>query len=325
VGLGKMGMLHLDKLMHHPRVELVGVCDNESRKLQEIAKSFQIPIFSDPEALFFESDAAIIATPTATHYSLTQKALSHDLHVFVEKPICESIAEGLDLIKAAQKKNRILQTGFIERYRWMRLVREIPQLWNEKPRVITTERSSSEPSRDPQADIVTDLMIHDIDFVIWALGEMPTCVQAQGLSLRGGRLDLALAQFEFPSGAVASLKAQWIAPERKREAQIFWKTSALHFDLLSQKAHHTQFVENGNRQRIEIKGSVNDPLADQLEAFVAAIENSGSAMVSGQDGNRAFEVCQAIKDSIESKSLIELPLFSKNQTASFSNLGDYVN
>ena len=325
IGLGKMGMLHLEKLSLNNRIALSGVWDIDSTKTEAAAKLFNVKPFPDSDSLFLESDAVVIASPTPTHFALARQAFDHDLHVFLEKPLAQTLSEGQELVRIASKKNKILQTGFLERYRWMRLQHTVPDLWSSRPKLILSERSSSEPSRDPQADIVTDLMIHDIDFVLWTFGKKPSTVHAEGISLRGRGLDLAYARLSFDSGEVAHLKAQWVAPQRIRNTQVFWDKNRLHFNLLTQEANSAEFNETRLFQNRKWQIAGPDPLTDQINAFVSAIEGSTALVVDGHQGCSAQEVCEAIKKSIQERTKLSVATAAEKHSPSLQSQGDYVN
>lgn len=314
VGLGKMGSYHLEKLIHHPEVSLVGIYDKDHDRSSHISQAFGIKAFSTPDELFFESDSIFIASPTSTHFDLGQKALQSGLHVFIEKPICDRVELAAELVKIAREKNLVLQTGFVERYRWLSLVGQLPHLFRQKPLLITTERNSVVPSRERNTDVITDLMIHDIDFVLWTVQEPPISVFAEGVSVGKTTIDAAQVRLEFPSGTVAYLKANWVASERHRQTQLFWNNRIVNCDLLSGTA---QVLESGAERPVDQQSyplAKLDSLTEQIDSFVRAIKGSANVAVSGADGLKALEVSEAIKQKIidkQSEKLRITPLEKK--------------
>ncbi|MFM8270613.1 MAG: Gfo/Idh/MocA family protein [Pseudomonadota bacterium] len=301
VGLGKMGSYHLDKLLRHPDVELLGIYDKDQTRSAQVATDFGLKVFSTPEELFFEVDAVFIASPTRTHFELGLKALNNDLHVFIEKPICDRVELAAELVRVADEKKLIFQTGFVERYRWFSLVKQLPGMFKQKPLLISTERNSVVPSREKGMDVITDLMIHDIDLVLWMVQEPPVSIFAEGGSAGQTDIDLAQVRLEFPSGTVAYLKASWVASERHRETQLFWNDRIINCDLLSGTA---EVLETGSDRPIDRQTYPliqTDSLTEQVNAFVKSVKRIAPIAVSGTEGLRALEVSEAIKQKIREK------------------------
>ena len=296
VGAGRMGRFHLEKLKLHPEVEISGVFD-KNPNLKENLNLSEIRAFSSLEELVFESDALVIASPTSTHYAIARLALENGLHIFVEKPICDKTVYASDLVRLAKEKNRVIQTGFVERYRWLELEKMLNQDFLVKPSLLAAERIACEPSREPDLDVVMDLMIHDVDLVLWALKEPPISIVAEGISFGLRTIDLAYARLEFPSGAIAHLKAQWGSPFKRRETHLAWTDRTLSHDLLNGKA----FVFEGSSK--ELTPPSFDALSRQLNGFVRAIQGKEDVIVTGTDGLRALEICDEIRGKISEKKL----------------------
>lgn len=291
VGLGRMGSYHLEKLMEHSQVELCGVLDKEHERAQSVAAGKGVKVFSSEEELFFESDAIIVASPTPTHFEIAKKALDNNLHVFVEKPICDHLESAAQLVRLAEQKNRVLQTGFVERYRWRSLMGELPQWFNKKPVLITTERNAIAPSREIGMDVVTDIMIHDVDFVLWLLGEPPVSIQASGVSVKNSVIDIAHARLEFSSGVTAHLQVNWLSPQRRRETQLVWEQGSLLHDQITGRAQISP-------TNVSLESKVTDPLQMQLDTFIEAVNGQAPVFSSGLEGLRTLEVVEAIKNKI---------------------------
>lgn len=297
-----MGSYHLDKLLKHPEVELTGIFDKDSGITKQKQSEFGVKTFSSVEELIFESDAVIISSPTPTHFSFGKLALDNGVHVFLEKPICQTTSQAAELVALAQQKDKILQTGFVERYRWRELQNKLPQEFSKKPAFIGTERSALSPSREKGLDVVSDLMIHDVDFVLSAIKEPPVSVVADGLSQGITEIDFVHARLEFPSGTVAHLKAQWGGSVQRRETHLIWLEKNLVHDLTHGKA--TLNVTNGgsSRESLVVELQETDPLSVQLAEFVKSAQGLQPPVVSGREGLRALEVCEEIKNKIRDRA-----------------------
>jgi len=294
VGLGKMGQLHLNKALLENEIEISGIYDLDLDQCQKVAAQFRVKTFEDLDQLFFESDAIVVAASTKAHFEIAVKAIGHGLALFIEKPICDSVEKAEQLISLAKEKNVLIQVGFVERYCWKKLVDLKPGLFSSRPKLISTERCASKPSREKGLDIVSDLMIHDIDFVLWAMGEPPISISAEGVSVGYSPVDVAFARIDFASGSVAYLRAAWIFTETKRATQVSLTDSYLSFDLQNRKAQ----ILTAHQSVEDIGLTELDPLSEQLKMFVHAVQGNGVCLVSGVDGLKSLEVTELIKQQI---------------------------
>ncbi|NBX77249.1 MAG: gfo/Idh/MocA family oxidoreductase [Proteobacteria bacterium] len=326
IGLGKMGTFHLEKLLKHPEVQLVGVYDKDESRLAQVATEHGIKPYAKPEDLFFDIDAVFIASPTRTHFELGKQALENNLHLFIEKPICDRVELAAELVKISQQKNLVLQTGFVERYRWLSLLTKVPLRSPKKPNIISTVRNSLVPSRERGMDIVTDLMIHDIELVLWLMQEPPVSISAEGASAGLTPIDIAYARLEFPSGTVAHLKANWVASARQRETQLVWNDRIVNYDLLTGNADILNIENDEPLEKQTYSFCETDSLSNQVDAFVKAVKGQNQVPVSGSDGLRALEVTEAIKQKIiEKQSQSEKLRLSPLERKFLSRYwGDYV-
>jgi predicted dehydrogenase len=322
VGLGKMGAYHLQKLLEHPQVELSGIYDKNPEVAQAAAQQFNLKIFSTPEDLFLESDAAIIASPTPTHHPLGKLALEAGIHVLIEKPLCDRVEFAEELVSIANQNQIVLQTGFVERYRLLEALREAP---TEKPVFIASERCATSPSREKGLDVVTDLMIHDIDLVLYLLREPPVLVTAEGFSLKISEIDCAHARLEFASGAVAHLKANWIAMDRQRLTHVVYDDTSITIDLLNQKIQTITASESSEVRKHQAALKEIDALRTQLDFFVSAIQGSSKPTVSGLDGLRAIEVCEVIKQRIRERNNQQISVTPREKQFLTKVWGGHVN
>jgi len=315
VGLGKMGQRHLEKLINHSGVEISGLFDVDSSRCLQIANQYQLRSFQNLDELFFNSDAVMIAASTSSHFEIARKAISHELAVFIEKPICHSVEKAEQIVRLAREKKCLIQTGFVERYSWKKLLELKPDWFAHRPQLISTERCSSQPSRERGLDIVSDLMIHDIDFVLWSLREPPITIASEGVSVGCSPIDIAFARLEFASGAVAYLKAAWVLNENKRFTQISSGQSSLGFDLKNREA---KYFGNG-----ELSEGLNlselDPLSEQLDSFVGAIKGKENCVVKGIDGLKALEISELIKQQILSEEIKRTTLSDRERRFLFKS------
>ena len=128
IGVGKMGLSHLSVINTHPRVQVVGLCDAMGYVLDMMNKYTGLAVFGDYRGLIEQAkpDAVIIATPSRTHGEIARYALEREIHVFVEKPFCLSLAEGRQLVALADRAKAVNQVGY--HYRFVGALQHVKRL-----------------------------------------------------------------------------------------------------------------------------------------------------------------------------------------------------
>ncbi len=268
VGAGRMGQLHLSKLLHLPGIELIGICDPKGSPIDSV------PLFENYQALLFEVDAMVIASSTASHFELAKQALEQGVHVLVEKPMCETVFQAEQLVELARSQKLCLQVGFLERFRLKRLTGEKQM---GPIRALHTVRHATSLPRENGIDIVSDMMVHDLDLVIGLINQEPVVEFAMGGNTVSPYLDFADVRLHFPNGVVANLNVQRAVPKQQRTFHIETPDHRYEFDLL-----------NGQM----------DPLKEQLEEFVLAIREGRKPLVTGEDGVRVMKLTDKILSQI---------------------------
>jgi predicted dehydrogenase len=301
IGMGHMGRIHADKVKEMESVVLCGLIDADHACLEEASKKHATPCFRDHRQILSRADAALIATPTETHYAIAKDCLERGIHVFMEKPITATAGEAEELIALAKAKQLVLQVGHLERFspafaRALRYVKD--------PMFIEAQRISMFTGRSTDIDVIMDLMIHDIDLVLSIAGGKVTDVRAQGTPVVTNKIDLANARIEFESGCVASLTASRASKKKERTFKIFQKDRYLNIDLL--KGHMTALArDNKGSVRLEdYQAEQIDPVKDELNDFVHAIQEKREPRVEGEHGLKALLLANLIKEAIE-KNLAE--------------------
>jgi predicted dehydrogenase len=163
-------------------------------------------------------DAATVAVPTVHHHAVASALLDAGLDLLVEKPLAASLSQADDLIARAQKTNRILQPGHLERFNPAVLAVE-PKV--KRPMFFEAHRLSIFTPRALDVDVVLDLMIHDLDIVLTLANSPVREVRAVGLPILSPKVDIANVRVEFESGCVANFTASRVSTERVRKLRFF--------------------------------------------------------------------------------------------------------
>ena len=114
IGAGHLGKFHLNNWVNIEGVQLIGFTDTDDKNAEQVAQKYQIPRFTDVEKLIDACDALDIVAPTSFHFELCELAIKKGKHVFVEKPLANTMEEAKTLVKLAKEANIKFQVGHVE-------------------------------------------------------------------------------------------------------------------------------------------------------------------------------------------------------------------
>jgi predicted dehydrogenase len=297
IGVGALGQHHARVYAELPEATLVGVHDRDPGRAAEVAARHGCRVFDDAEALAREVDAVSVAVPTEAHHAVAGALLDAGRHVLVEKPITASLAEADDLIARAAARGAALQVGHVERFNpALDILREAVA----QPRFVEAHRLGAFSPRSLDVDVVLDLMIHDLDIVLWLDGSDPVQVDAVGVPVLTPRVDIANARLRFASGLIANLTASRVSADRGRKFRVFAPRTYVSVDLAAREARVyrlSEALDENNRPDIDVqttKGEQEEPLRRQLAAFVSAVQRGARPVVAGEDGRRALALARTV-------------------------------
>jgi predicted dehydrogenase len=293
IGAGSFGQNHIRILSQLEGVELVAVVDSNL----EAASRYAVLGLADVQQLLSTSqlDAAVIATPTATHVDVAASLLEAGVSVLVEKPIAQTSAGGEKLIALAKSRGLVLQVGHLERFNPAVLALEKAVT---VPLFFEVHRMSIFTPRSLDIDVVLDLMIHDLDIVLSLTGAMPEEIRAAGISVLSPKVDIANVRLAFASGCIANLTASRVSTERIRKLRLFQPGEYLSLDYQKQEVTRIG-VRSGNIGFELLPVTPGEPLRLELESFIAAVQQRQKPRVDGQQAVNALRVGEAILAKIE--------------------------
>ena len=302
VGVGYLGQFHAEKYAKMEGVELVGVVDIDTTRAREIAKRYHTQALFRHADLFRKVQAVSVAVPTPLHHSIAKDFFVHGTDVLLEKPVANTLGETDDLIGLSDSKGLILQVGHLERFNGALVAAEKRV---QHPVFIEAHRLSPFLERGTEVDVVIDLMIHDIDILLYLMKAEVKEIHAIGSSVLTPFADFANARIEFENGCVANLTASRVSKEKTRRMRVFQSEGILTIDYLSQKAFFTKKVSPSEKKGIaqavteEIPVTKVDALEAEIHSFLQSVRNRKEAQVSGRDGKRALEVALQIIQKID--------------------------
>lgn len=221
VGVGAWGKNHVRVLSSAPESELIGVYDLDGDRAREVAASGGCRAYDDLDRLLADTEAVCVAVPTTAHLHVTLLALDRGVHVLVEKPIASTPTEADRMTEAAEKSGRVLAVGHLERFN-----PAVEALFAEAcdPRFVEIHRLSPFDVRGLDVSVVLDLMIHDIDVLLRLVRSPLADLEATGVPVLSGNIDIANARLRFENGCVANLTASRISLGKTRKIRIFEET-----------------------------------------------------------------------------------------------------
>lgn len=300
IGYGHLGRWHADKAMSLNESELVAVVDPNLETPQKFkTHNIDVPHFQNLEGVEPEYDAAIVSTPTSLHFDVCKELLNRGKHVFCEKPMTSTFDQALELEKLAKDKGLFFQVGHSERFHaiWSEVLSK-EDYFKGKP-IFHLERLAPFKGRATDVDVVQDLMIHDLDLLLYLLGEMPQSIRAFGKKMRTDKWDYAEAHLEYSSGVSAVLKVGRNYVEEIRKFEVINDCGTLKVDLFSKKLFEAKSSSTKDFV-IESQYEARDHLLEEQKAFYRAIKGEGKVPVTVEDGRAAVFLVEKVLEAIES-------------------------
>lgn len=311
LGAGHLGKIHLRLLNQSEKYDLVGFYDPNSDNADKVAAEFGYRKFETIDELIQAVDIVDIVTPTLSHHDCAKDAIQAGKHVFIEKPISNTVEEAEELITLTKQYNVKGQVGHVERFN--------PAFISTKemidnPMFIETHRLAEFNPRGTDVPVVLDLMIHDIDVILSVVKSKVKLINASGVSVISDTPDIANARIEFENGCVANLTASRISMKNMRKSRFFQKDAYISVDFLDKVCEVVKMKDapevpgdfdmilqnaEGVKKQIYFDNPevhANNAILDELETFADAINNNTTPIVTLEDGTEALRVAYKIID-----------------------------
>ena len=300
-GVGYMGEFHVRHYAANANVELVGVADIDESRAKRISQTYHCDWYADPADLVDKVEAVSIAVPSIEHRNVADLFISEGVHVLMEKPLASTVDDAEHIVNQANRHNVQLMVGHQERFNpaIIALTQQI-----DEPQYIEAHRLGLFSGRGGDVDVITDLMIHDIDLLLAFIKSPVKSVSALGSSVVTSYLDIANARIEFANGAVANVTASRVAQEKVRNFQVYTQNEYLNLDLLEQTI--TKTTKNSSARKdgsiILVKEPIeitpNLTLKAEIDHFVEILEVGTKPFVTGEDGLMALQVAQIVRETV---------------------------
>jgi UDP-N-acetylglucosamine 3-dehydrogenase len=320
IGTGAMGKNHARVCAELPNVELVGIADKDRETVELIAQRFDVSAFTDYKELLPKLDAVIIATPTVTHFDIALDAINAKKHILVEKPVCDTVEKGKQLISKAEKANIVFAVGHIERHNPVVSFVKKALETNQYGALVTlnSKRVSNFPGRIRDVGVIFDFGVHDIDVMRYIAGEIASVYAKAGVfNKQIDYEDHATIMLNFKNGLCGVIEVNWLTPMKIRKLSLTCDKSFVEADFINQSVQTAtssfEDVDDSNLFNIPIQNQLNvmdlqkrEPLKNQIADFVDAINNDKKPLVTGYDGMMAVKIAEAAVKSAETGKVVAI-------------------
>ena len=316
-GVGHLGKFHLNNWLEIENVKVVGIVDTDAEMADEVAEKYGIKRFSSADKLIDACDIVDIVVPTQFHYELCIKAIRKGKHVFVEKPLANTLEEAKTIVNMVNEANVKFQVGHVERFNPAFLALKDIDM---HPMFIEVHRLAQFNPRGTEVSVVLDLMIHDIDIILSLVKGNVRTINASGVAVMTDTPDIANVRIEFDNGCVANLTSSRISMKKMRKMRLFQKDAYIAIDFLEKNAEVIRIKEEADENAfcfdLETPNgtktiAVNNPevvesnaIKNELQSFVDAIINDTPTVVSEMDGYAAMEVAHQIITKINAAKTV---------------------
>lgn len=322
IGIGHLGRLHAQLYKEVPQAQLIGIYDSNREKAKQQGNELNVPVFQELDQLLREVDAVNIVTPTSTHKDVARAALEFNCHLFIEKPIMETVGDAEEIIRMAREKEKILQIGHIERFNPAMLALTDVDI---KPVFIESHRLAPFNPRGTDVAVILDLMIHDLDIIQMLVKSKVIQIDAHGVGVISKTVDIANARLRFENGCIANITASRISAKKMRKMRIFQSNAYISLDFVSgiSEIYYSADWQNhpfqdgtlavslgqidvGNVKKEikynKLKREGVNPLVYELTAFMESINANLPPVVTGENGMEALRLAKQIEEKIEQSS-----------------------
>lgn len=319
IGTGHLGSIHTKLWKENANIELCGIFDSDKEKAIQVSKNFMTKSYEFLEQAIDEADALTIAVPTSLHFEIASRCVILGKHCLIEKPITANYLEASKLIDEARIRNVIIQVGHVERFNPALMA---IKSYDIKPLFIEAHRLSQFKPRAIDVSVIHDLMIHDIDIILWLIKSKVKSIDADGVGVLTDNIDIANARIKFENGAVANLTASRISASPMRKMRIFQKDAYLSLDFANQEVEVFRLQEDGSAPTesgipATMLGSIDlglknkniyyekpfvptlNAIAEEQNAFIESINGNIPVPVGAEEAAEALRIAEEINSKIE--------------------------
>lgn len=305
IGIGKMGQNHLRVLSLLKGAQVEFIHDRDEAAMERLARQYGVRPSRDLDTEMGSIDAAVVCTPTSTHEDYVRRLGEHVRHLFVEKPLTASVESDEKVTRWAAAKGVRIQVGFIERFN--PVVQELKRI-TDKPEIgvisIDFTRTNRLSGRISDVDVITDLMIHDVDLALHLNGPVRQ-VSAVGVK-EGDLIGYAAATLTHRNGRFSRVVASRLTEKKMRTIQATCRDVFIDAELVrkeivvnrqsSIRQESDYYSVASIEEKVELRPQ--EALLNELQAFLGFCRGAQGAVPTAEDGLEAMRVCAQIQRQV---------------------------
>jgi len=301
IGVGKLGQHHARIYKEIENANLIGIVDNDKKRAEKISNWLDVPYFLSYEDVLDKVESVSIAVPTPLHYKIGKVFLEKGIHTLIEKPICENLEEARHLKNTADNKKLVLQIGHIERYN--PAVRKALE-FIKKPKYIEAHRLGPYDPRVAETDVVLDLMIHDLDIILYLVNSKLKNFDAVGAKVLSRKTDIACAYLKFENGTYVNITTSRITKKSMRKIRIFQEDTYISLNYAKPSLKIYKKKKEVVKSFLDIKYmkpklKKEEPLKLELNDFISTVVERRKPLVGGKEALSSLELALKILEKIE--------------------------
>jgi predicted dehydrogenase len=340
VGCGYWGPNLIRNLRQTPDSQLKVICDTSEQRLRHMRRlypevattnSFD-ELLNDPDL-----DAMVIATPVRFHYEMAKAALKAGKHVFIEKPMARSVAEGEELVALAEQQGLVIMVGHTFLFSpAVKRMKEIIDAGDIGTLQYVSARRLNLGLFQKDINVAWDLAPHDISIILHLLEEQPTSVSCQGSShVTRGIEDVTMMYLNFRKNRCAFIQNSWLDPKKVRQMTVIGTKRMIVYDdvepleklkiydaRVEVPPHYDTFADftysyhYGDAYVPYI--NQDEPLKTECQHFVDCIRDGLTPITGGELGLQVVRILEAAGSSlrlqgaaVELETEAEVPVAAK--------------
>ena len=298
IGAGNLGESHIKLLKGISDFELVGFYDADKSYKDKVASALNVKSFNNFEDLINVVDVVDIVKPSISHFDYAVNAIKNSKHVFIEKPVTNTVDEAKQLLELAEEANVKVQVGHVERFN-PAFKAALPYISN--PTYIETHRLIEFDAKTANIPVVMDLMSHDLDIILSLVNSNIKNIRAKGVKVVGDTPDIVNDIVEFDNGCVANLTASRISLKNERVSKFYQRDAHIKIDYLAQETSLFSLKKNGKTEICSRKLQIekDNPVKTELEDFAQSILNNTAPKVGIHDGSVMLDAAYQVAEKLQ--------------------------
>jgi len=303
IGMGWWSDVLADAIKRSGKLTIASCYTRSEEKRQAFAKKYGCKAARSYEEILEDRsiEAIVNTTPNAVHLETTAKAAAAGKHVFLDKPIANTIADARAITEACRKAKVVLALGYQRRreqhFRWIKQrIQEFGKLVNAEANIsrdrlgqidLTSWRYTAEGM---PGGVMLQIGIHYTDVLEYLLGPVKAVSgRFARLVLPGDNPDVASLVLEHENGALSTLNASYASASEYYLMNIYGKEASAYYDL----HQGLRFLKRGAKTSTPVPAEKNDTIVEELEEFARAVRGDSEPEMNGERSTASLAVILA--------------------------------